>query len=489
MLRNYINKLYTSLTIRIFFITAVILAAACGVTYGFIAFATPISYTSLLTNELKEQATELVKALENTTKEFYDEEIIISFETQTGANVDILEDVNFSSSDYTIQTSEILTEGSVFSVAEPHYENPIGVVMEDSVMSDTTLSYTFSFLDSTTENMLSITGNVQAVNQTQTAIRQVFPYLLVIILLIALIGALFYSRYITKPVVHLSGISQKIADLDFTWKYSEKRKDEIGLLGRNLNTLSRRLSSALNELRVSNHALRRDIDHERDLEQQRITFFSAASHELKTPITILKGQLSGMLADVDVYKDRDKYLARSLTVANRMQTLVQEILTVTRMENTEFVMKQETINLSSMLTELTNQAADLAEQRNQTLTVEITPSKNICGDEMLLKRAISNLLSNALIHSPEGATILVCLKTVDTNLLLMIDNSGVSISDTALPHLFEAFYRVDASRSRETGGSGLGLYLVQMILKRHNTICTIENTQYGVRTMVTFSIL
>ena len=112
------------------------------------------------------------------------------------------------------------------------------------------------------------------------------------------------DSYITRPIVQLSGISQRMANLDFSYKCQEKRGDEIGVLGRNLNELSERLSTSLNDLREANCALRQDIDRERELEKQRTTFFSAASHELKTPITVLKGQLSGMLAGVDIYKDQ-----------------------------------------------------------------------------------------------------------------------------------------------------------------------------------------
>lgn len=492
MLRNCKEKLRASLTIRIFLITALILAAACGVTYGFIAWATPITYTSILTSELNQQAQALAEELQGTTVDTY-EQTITSFERKTGTIVDILTVNSDSILSGTASAKSIDTTDSGNIQTEQIEENDtvtIAQIQDIQTNADinaaTSVTFPFAFTGSDAEYLLTVTRSVQAVNQTQHAIRQVFPYLLVVIMLIALLGALIYSRYITKPVVRLSGISQKMSELDFTWRCDEKRVDEIGALGHNLNTLSQRLSTALNELQDANNALRRDIDRERELEQQRMTFFSAASHELKTPITILRGQLSGMLAGVDVYQDRDKYLARSLTVANRMQSLVQEILTVAQMENAEFAMRKDSVNLSTLVTELTGQAVDLAEQRSQTLTVEIAPAQNICGDAMLLERAISNLLGNALFHSPEGATIQVCLTSMPSGPCLLIDNNGVCISESALPHLFEAFYRADTSRSRETGGSGLGLYLVQMILERHHAVCTIENTQHGVRTMVTF---
>ena len=120
-----------------------------------------------------------------------------------------------------------------------------------------------------------------------------------------------------------------------------KAPDEIGKLGRSLDELARRLDTALTDLENANQALRSEVERERDLERQRMAFFHAASHELKTPVTILKGQLSGMLERVGVYRDRDKYLLRSLQVTGRMENLVQEMLAISRMESGSGAVKRE----------------------------------------------------------------------------------------------------------------------------------------------------
>ena len=142
----------------------------------------------------------------------------------------------------------------------------------------------------------------------------------------SLLCALVYSRYITRPIVRISGIAQNMAQLDFNWQCQETRRDEIGALSRSLNQMARRLSAALAELEAANRALQKEVERERELDRQRMSFFSAASHELKTPVTILKGQLTGMLEGIDVYRDRDKYLLRSLQVTGRMEKLIQETI-------------------------------------------------------------------------------------------------------------------------------------------------------------------
>ncbi|MCR1908413.1 HAMP domain-containing histidine kinase [Flavonifractor plautii] len=289
-----------------------------------------------------------------------------------------------------------------------------------------------------------------------------------------------YSRYLARPIVRISSIAGRMAELDFQWKCGETRRDEIGALGRSLDEMAERLSAALAELEEANAALRGDMERARELERQRLAFFSAASHELKTPVTILKGQLSGMLDGVGVYRDREKYLARSLQVAGRMEALVGELLAVSRMES-DGASRREVVELSALTAEKLAQDAELLEQRGMTAVEALEPGLLVEGERALLGRAVENLLSNAALYSPEGAEIRVTAAARGAWAVLTVENTGARIPAEALPHLFEAFYRAEPSRSRATGGSGLGLYLVRMIVERHGGTCRIENSADGVR--------
>ena len=128
----------------------------------------------------------------------------------------------------------------------------------------------------------------------------------------------------------------------------------------------------------------------------------------------------------------------------------------------------------------------LLEQRGQRLTMHLTPGLTVTGEASLLEKVIGNLLSNASLYSPEGAEIRVWCGMDQGCPALTVENTGTHIREDALPHLFEAFYREEASRNRETGGSGLGLYLVRIILERYGASCSIENTEDGVRAVVRF---
>ena len=302
------------------------------------------------------------------------------------------------------------------------------------------------------------------VNQAVEAMGRILPWLAAGILSVSILGALIYSHYITKPIVALNGISQKMAKLDFA---------------RSFNFLSEELSTALEQLQQANKTLKEDIDREREMEQQRTMFFSAVSHELKTPITIIKGQLEGMIGNVGVYRDRDKYLARSLETTNRMEDIVQEILTVSRMKS-EFTLQKMQIDFTELVERQTEHFRDLAEQKGISLELHLEPGLIVSGDASLLKRVADNLLSNALIYSAEGEKVFVAVRKKGEKVFLMVENTGTSIPEDCLPHLFEAFYRVEKSRNRRTGGSGLGLYLVKMILDKHEARCMVENTAGGV---------
>ena len=193
-----------------------------------------------------------------------------------------------------------------------------------------------------------------------------------------------------------------------------------------------------------------------------------------------------MLERVGVYRDRDKYLLRSLRVTGRMENLVQEMLAISRMESGSVAVKREPVGAVRPDRAPACPGHALLEQKEQRLAKDLTPGIVIAGDASLLEKAVGNLLSNAALYSPEGAEVRVWCGLLDGRPALTVENIGAHISEDALPHLFEAFYREESSRNRATGGSGLGLYLVKMILNRHGAECTIENTEDGVRAVVLF---
>lgn len=480
------KKLSESLTARIFLITSFILLCAGAVTFALIAFATPSMYTSVVNSDLQQQTDALTERL----KEIKFEDcgpVLDDFIRSSRADVMLLNadgEIADTGSELSMQSKykddniKVSTDGSG---EDGSVSSSLGVSVAEGTGNTTTVTtmqqYSIiadvTFSDRPERYTLYVTPHLEEENLAVRALAQMAPWLLLVLLVLSLLCAFIYSRYITRPIVRLSGIAKKMSELDFNWKCNEQRRDEIGTLGHSLDQMSQRLSAALEELEAANRALR--------------AFFSAASHELKTPVTILKGQLSGMLEGIDVYQDRDKYLLRSLQVTGRMEHLIQEMLSISRMETGAATVKQESLELSALIERQLDFVKELIEQRGQRLAVQLNPEITVTGDASLLGKAIGNLLSNAILYSPDGAEIRVWCGIRRDKPAFTIENTGVHIQDDALPHLFEAFYRDEDSRNRSTGGSGLGLYLVRMILEKHHASCTIENTEDGVRAMVSFS--
>ena len=476
--------------------TCGLMIAVCAATYGAIAYLTPLTYTSILQEELDQKTEVLLTALSGREPSACDE-LLSAFCRETGAALRLTDAYGrilydtISSEAYlvegtagrmaiTTEDSETLEQDAVMQATET--EDATGTaesVIHQITVTDAYISAdearTFFFQDGTMGYLLVVDGK-KAVNQASEAMKKTLPFLALLILGVSLLTSFFYARWITRPIVDISHIAASIAALNFSSRWAQHRTDEIGALGDSLNTLSDNLSDALTKLKTANERLQQDMERERDMERQRSAFFSAASHELKTPVTILKGQLSGMLAQIGVYGDRDKYLARALQVTGRMESLIKEILIISRIEAGSFVLKTDTVNLSEMMERQLELDEELLAQKGLHIEKHMASDVTIRGNQDLLTNALDNVLMNAILYSPQGASIRILLDAHT----MTIENTGVSIPEEALPQLFTPFYRVEQSRSRQSGGSGLGLYLVRLILELHNASCEIKNSEDGV---------
>ena len=487
------RKLSESLTARVFLITLLILLSAGAVTFGLIAWATPSTYTAVVTDDLTAQVDQLVDQLDGTEEQSCGP-LLDQFIRTSGAEAMLVgPDGRIADTGSQLAVQSVYEDSSLvitsvqgdstvtYDAGTSHTDDTVAVTMSEQA----TITAEVRFAGQEDSYTLYVTPRMEAENLAVRALAQMAPWILLVLLVFSLLCALVYSRYITRPIVRLSGIAGKMAQLDFQWESGEKRRDEIGRLGRSLDQMARKLSAALTDLEGANRALRGEVERERELDRQRMAFFNAASHELKTPVTILKGQLSGMLEGVGVYQDRDKYLLRSLQTTGRMENLIGEMLSNSRMETAASI-RQEPVELSALLERQLSLDAGLLEQQEQRLVSRLTPGVTVSGDASLLGKAVGNLLSNASLYSPQGARIRVWCGFRDGRPALTVENTGARIPEEALPHLFEAFYRAEGSRNRSTGGSGLGLYLVKMILDRHGAECAIENTEDGVKVTAQF---
>ena len=451
-----VKKIRNSLSAKVFLWIAGLLILCSLLIYGMVMIFLPQSYTVVASSRVEAEIEQLIDTLSQTD---YDSagEVIEKFCQDNRASV-------------------ILDDGTA--------SHTFGTVDEQSVERGEamTAAVDVKFADRNGNYYLSITAPVSAGNELNMAFLELLPLLLLLILLISALGAFLCSRVLVRPVLEISRISKRMAHLDMTWDCKVNRTDELGVLANSLNTMAKRLDAAMKELENANEQLRKDMEHITELSRQRRDFFAAASHELKTPITILKGQVESMILGVGKYKDVGNVLPETLKEVENMERLVKEILTISKIEMDGLAGKTESVSLLDVITKVTETLLPLAQERQIAVHSQLTENVMVSGNTSLLEKAIHNVLSNAIRHSPEGAEVFVHLMPS----ALTVTNTGISIPEDDLPVLFTPFYRVEKSRNKSTGGSGLGLYLVKTILDLHGFCYRVENTETGVVFAVMF---
>ena len=449
-----IRKIKSSLWLKVFLLLTVLLFVVSLLLYGTIMAVMPASYRYTLTTNYTEQLSQLITDLEHRSVDDATQRI---YEFCINHNAGALLSGNETS----------LTFGK--EVLDEQEQDAFQTASTALALADGT--YT-----------LQIMMSARTVNQLTEAFWRLLPIIGIVVLAISLIVSCFVTRLLTKPILEISDISKRLTSLDMTWRCDTSRTDEVGTLALNLNTMAARLDSTLKELSAANEKLQADIEQERRQEKLRVDFFRAVSHELKTPITVLKGELEGMIYQVGEYKDRDTHLRQSLRTVNDMELLVKEILSASRMAGSDFSLTLSDVDLSQLVRECCRKWQGAAEDREQRFHAEIEDGRTCQGDMALLQKAVSNIIGNAVAHSPSRAEISVTL----AGNTLQVRNRGVSIDSADLEKMFEPFYRVDRSHNRNTGGSGLGLYIVKTILERHGFSFRMNSTADEVCFTVTF---
>ncbi|MDE7274533.1 MAG: HAMP domain-containing histidine kinase [Lachnospiraceae bacterium] len=452
------NKLMHNLTLKTFLLLLLLSLTILLSAYGCIWLFLPYASQTLSPHRLERQTQQFVSSLWAAHKSD-SEPLFVNFIRQTGADISLLDQSGEAVSPFTLEKT----------TAEPVRGN----------------RYPFRFADSDEEYVLVTRYNPLRSDEIADAVRKSIPFIALLVILLSSVSAFAFSRYTTKPIIRISRIADRIANLDFSWYCPDLRDDEIGVLSQSINELSDKLHAALDEIRRRNDFLEDAILMEKERERRRMLFFSGVSHELKTPIAVVIGQLEGMQAQIGVYRDREKYLARSAEILQSLNDFIREVLLVSHMD-----MKTEpetaTVNLSEMLESLIAGYIDYAEPLSIAFSKEIEPAIFTCGDEMLLKKALGNVVGNAVAHSPEHSRVLIRLSRADNKVKLTIVNTNAHIDEKDLPHLFEAFYRADKSARY---GSGLGLYITRMILESYQVSHSIENTEDGVAFTAVFAYI
>lgn len=332
------------------------------------------------------------------------------------------------------------------------------------------------FPDSRGFYTLTLLQHLKIVNEITQIFIRLSPYIGLLILVLSGCSAALCARLLAKPVLQITSVANQMANLDLSGRIEVNRSDELGNLSESLNTMAENLEDTMIHLEEANKKLVADIEQERAQEKQRRDFFAAASHELKTPITIAKGQLESMIYGIGDYKNHEKYLPMTLQTMERMEALVKELLMVTKLSNEDFHLHKSCSNMKVLLESVLNSYQLMMEEKQIRLHLDLQEDVILYVDPVLFKKVYSNVLRNAILYSPPKALITITLHQD----VFTITNSDAHIPEDQLKHVFHALYRVEQSRNSSTGGSGLGLYIVKNIVDLHHMDCRIENKEAGV---------
>ena len=286
---------------------------------------------------------------------------------------------------------------------------------------------------------------------------------------------------IVKPIQDLTEISEKIAHLDFDAKYTGKGEDELDRLGQNMNQMSETLEKTICELKEANAGLVQDIEKKKRQEESQREFIANASHELKTPIALIQGYAEGLKEGIIEDKEsRDYYCDVIVDEASKMNGLVKSLMNLNELELGQNSVNIERFNVDEMIQNQIHSMYLLAS--NQGITIEYEPKEYyVFSDEFKVEEAFRNYLSNALNHA-DGDEKKVIIETVPTEDLLYVKvfNTGNTIPEESIPRLWDKFYKVDKARTREYGGSGVGLSIVKATMELLEQDYGIENKENGV---------
>jgi signal transduction histidine kinase len=335
-------------------------------------------------------------------------------------------------------------------------------------------------------NMFLISSPLESIRDSVKISNRFLAYVGIVVAILSVFIIWIVSARITKPITELTKISEKMADLDFDTKYNSKSRDEIDLLGENINELSSALEKTISELKTANNELKRDIEKKEQTDEMRKEFLSNVSHELKTPLALIQGYAEGLKEGIndDDKESRDFYCEVIIDEAGKMNNMVKKLLDLNQLEFGYDVVTMERFDIVALISNFLTSAEILINQNGVNVKHDIIPPVYVWADEFKTEEVVRNFFSNAINHVNGDKIIEIKYRLIEqensNKVRVSVFNTGEPIPDESLPHIWEKFYKVDKARTREYGGSGVGLSIVKAIMESMNQEYGVINYTNGV---------
>jgi len=352
---------------------------------------------------------------------------------------------------------------SVVKIADGQTVDPRSVILQQSSVTD----------KQGRAIAVKLLADVAPVTQAKLATLHVLPYTMLGSLLVAFVFSYIYSRFVTRPIRQMAAVTTTMQRLEKDARYPVNSRDEIGVLGRNINELYQNLWQTIRSLEHENNRITQ-------LEKEKIAFLRAASHELKTPLAALRIMLENMQLNIGEYKNRDQYLAESVAQVDRLAAMVNDILRSGSVAE-QALRQEKRLRIDKLITEVADDYMLLAKTRGMTFEVNAEPT-TIRANRDMMRHVISNLVSNAVRHGDAGSVI----KLTCNQRELAIENACKPLTKQQLQHVFDPFYRSNGDKKQHADSSGIGLYTVKMLLNAKGLDYDFTSHGQGMRFVVKF---
>ncbi|HEM4051953.1 TPA: HAMP domain-containing histidine kinase [Streptococcus suis] len=422
-----------------FLIVTLMVSLTSLILLGLLYYAMPIYYNQAKKDQLRQEYDQVLISLEGQDQA----SILASLTTYDQDSPDLLLTLYSADQEIIYPSQEESSQERGSSYLEQGQYDEIGswsalVTTKEGKELVLTAEYGFYTLSGVSQTLLTL-----------------YPFVLLLIIALAVTSAFIYSGFSTRRIAHLSATTRQMQSLQAGLACQVTGRDEIATLAQDINHLYGKLQSSIEELREEN---------ERSLvrEKEKSDFLRMTSHELKTPIASMTGLVEGMLYNVGEFKDHQTYLAKCRDILAEQAALVQSILEATTVDMA-IKNKGEEIALHSLLEEILPSYVDWALLEGYPFQTDLE-EVFIHGNPIYLTKALKNILDNAFRYTSPQASIKLRLQA---NQLLIDNQVSHLLSQEELDQVFQPFYRPDYSRSKEDGGTGIGLYLVKQILDSH----------------------
>ena len=356
-------------------------------------------------------------------------------------------------------------------------------------MKDSKNGVTYVLLSATLDNgyLLYIRIPINSI-QESVKISNNFLYLMAgFAILIAAVIVSYVSRKFTDPILELNAIAKKMANLDFSHKYRiTDADDEINNLGKSINMMSDKLEGTIKQLRNTNIELEKDIEEKSKLDEMRKSFISDVSHELKTPIALIQGYSEGLLENVNNDEESRKFYAEViLDETNKMDKLVKQLLELMKLEYGKRQFNDTKFDVVEVEKEVVRKSKVMLEEKNAKIEFESPEEINVFADDFYIEQVITNYMTNAIKHVEEvnGEKIIKITNDVDIKkkrVRVKVFNTGEKIPEEHMNRIWNRFYKIDSSRNRNDGGTGIGLAFVKAIMTNYGKDFGLVNKENGV---------